>query len=100
MLGRMASVTRLGGGAAAGGGAEADVTEEGAAAAAAAEGSAAADPPAEGHAAAAQQQHATLIGIVMGKTAKIQREGRGRRYRVSFSSFLLLQHVAFSTDST
>ena len=72
MLGRMASVTRLGTGQAA--------AEEGEAAgdgttntdgAAAAEGQVA-------------QQHATLIRAVVGKMAKIQREGRGRRYRVSF----------------
>ena len=31
----------------------------------------------------AAQQHPNLIGIIVGKMAKIQREGRGRRYRVS-----------------
>ena len=32
----------------------------------------------------AAQQHPNLIGTIVGKMAKIQREGRGRRYRVSF----------------
>ena len=34
--------------------------------------------------ATAAQQHPNLIGTVVGKMGKIQREGRGRRYRVSF----------------
>ena len=100
MLGRMASAARL---SAPGG---ADLTSEAAAKDVNASSSQAprgtSDGPAEGgtgittavpssSAAAAAgttaaQQHPNLIGVIVGKMAKIQREGRGRRYRVSLGA--------------
>ena len=90
MLGRMASAARLG---TSGG---ADLSSEAAdasqAAATAVQGTSDDGPAGGGTSAAAvaatsmttaAQQHPNLIGTIVGKMAKIQREGRGRRYRVS-----------------
>ena len=91
--GRMASAARLG----ASGGADLSseaVTKDADATQAASQGTSDDDGPAGGTSAAAAaaatsmttaaQQHPNLIGTIVGKMAKIQREGRGRRYRVSF----------------
>ena len=94
MLGRMASAARLG----APGGADLSseaATKDADATQAASQGTSDDDGPAGGTSAAAAaaaatsmttaaQQHPNLIGTIVGKMAKIQREGRGRRYRVSF----------------
>ena len=89
MLGRMASAARLGTSGAADLSSEA-ATKDADATQAAAQGTSD-DGPAGGTSAAAAatsvttaaQQHPNLIGTIVGKMAKIQREGRGRRYRVS-----------------
>lgn len=93
MLGRMASAARLG----TSGGADlssetatkdADATQ--AAQSTSDDGPAASAGGTSAAAAAASvttaaQQHPNLIGTIVGKMTKIQREGRGRRYRVSCS---------------
>ena len=89
MLGRMASAARLGTSGAADLSSEA-ATKDADATQAAAQGTSD-DGPAGGTSAAAAatsvttaaQQHPNLIRTIVGKMAKIQREGRGRRYRVS-----------------
>ncbi len=99
MLGRMASAARLGasGGADlsseaaakdanASGGSSSQGTSDGPAGGGTGITTAASSSSAAAAAAAgttAAQQHPNLIGIIVGKMAKIQREGRGRRYRVS-----------------
>ena len=89
MLGRMASAARLG--TSSGADLSSEAADASQAAATAVQGTSG-DGPAGGTSAAmaaatsmttAAQQHPNLIGTIVGKMAKIQREGRGRRYRVS-----------------